>query len=1260
MSSLSQLLCTHCTYGSCVFQRATGDMAKQPLGYNVRAATPGAQNLQQDYLHLEHFLAYSLPSDVPVDAKMKMTARQSPPALFYHPDVHEKSVVGQVVYRQTDTYGRLGSYFGHLIYAETNITPAFTAREALKLYQAPGWVLEDSADLPLDLAPLAELGELRHDTKSPLSHSQVANLIDIFLKKQPGPTSPNIQEIIPQRLWKQTQEQRKALLAEVVQTIVEALDQSATVLLVAEPGLAAFLYAATLRLLPKGTAAETMSFSTFESQWQSPRTQVAATWFDQPTAHDVADTKYADSSCYVFNTFTGRRSVKKASGGYARYLLDLWLKRDLAEVDAQLNMMAADQITQASALEGYVAEIAQCELAQQQGEAIFDHNYTSKYPQTRFSDNPRIRAALQRGVYQAVTKLLHSGKVKGTLGSDAHWRVLDALQLPVNKEIETVFNQYRDNIPDDQLHIAMRHEALSAKEKIVLLKSYFNKHKKLPPTYEKELWSSLQTNQSKTVPISLAALVDVLSSKHVIEWVTALPSARQKLLLPTLLASDDTAFKQLIADVFLKLVTEADKPGELQRALVELMPSKEAAQQVDAVLASDASMRFPTILSTFMDQWHHTPSLADLKTSAAAVNWYPSSLAAVEGYEGQLKHWNNFLWYSERLQELTSREELDAQAGRQLREDTDALIMCYDKTLPLRFSEERNKLEEEDTLTFKKLVSETYVESPTYSRKQLIEYCVKKLKGVKAPFPTSSVKSVEPVHLLPTKDTVFTILARHPGKVLMVFLLLSVPVAMYATMEIFNALNPAQSTEHAAEIKDAVKEKIDKQPVSSKPVVQPTVPIPTRPVEVVAKVPPVETAKTTPAEPEESTIGFLDYSTSINRFQKLEASAGALSNKMKAARDVVEKDQAIFKQQQQLLKSMTWELVPSAGKSPFEFTLRNPKDWALMAKSSTIYVELPDNLGAKSESLASLFRLYSRGGQKTETNQFPDVTGSRILEGYLKKLVFGPIQTKVNIAMESSEANALLGFTADYHQELTKLPFREYALKPKAEPSENKKYADCADAIVSTLAGYGTHKYELEDCQAKFSNILKSDANRPKVDQLRASINQGKGEAEKEFNTNIVKCRFYLKVLDECKNSEANIVLCNRATIIQAFHVSSYPSPFKMKLAVGYDKQTWDQGKFKVRTKTRNDEVSSCTVLDQEEEIEIVVSRGLNRFELSYSTQEGPEVKLALAQLEEKTQPNFRYQLMIDDKTREFQACKFAIEQWNSWHDLETKLNALK
>ncbi len=281
--TIHQLYCTHCTYGtSYQHQRTTGAVKDQVFEYGARAGSMAREQSEDYFQKLEPFMNYHLPGDLPGDQMLKHDAGSTADwrRFVYLPSVGGMQALACVSYRTTDTQGRPGSYFAHVLLAERpNGEPVWSAADALKLWGSPNWVVCDGDFPNLQLKTVRSLDEFR--TSGPRTARMIDDQVLLsFLMAPIGTPFDDPGQLIPAR-WKQkSPSERRELLIDTLQSFLELnFERRQTMLLAIEPCLSALIFYGVARLLPKTGIGEKLSFSTFESHEQRPQTALAATTF---------------------------------------------------------------------------------------------------------------------------------------------------------------------------------------------------------------------------------------------------------------------------------------------------------------------------------------------------------------------------------------------------------------------------------------------------------------------------------------------------------------------------------------------------------------------------------------------------------------------------------------------------------------------------------------------------------------------------------------------------------------------------------------------------------------------------------------------------------------------------------------------------------------------------------------------------------------------------------------------------------------------
>ena len=341
--TIHQLYCTHCTYGTSALHRHTGNVRTQPFEYSTRAGSVEQSLSHQTFQRFEKqfFRGIPMAADAPVDIRKRHASNAPWRRLVYSPSVDGLRLLANVCYRTTDTAGRLGSYFAHvLLEEERDGRGPWNPTDCLKLWGASFWQtvdreLADSANESFVLKELHELDKsncpgygaivndqaltqfltaaadtlnLRSGGREPPGHNKTATSSnngnsgpDVF----PAPnhrqdayaTGINIDpclDVFPARWREKKPEERQQLLTDLLHAVMELdLKNQERLTIAVEPGVAALLFYGIFRLLPPASI-QHLSFSTFESHLERPTTVL--------TAHDFADPKSTDLSPEAYRT----------------------------------------------------------------------------------------------------------------------------------------------------------------------------------------------------------------------------------------------------------------------------------------------------------------------------------------------------------------------------------------------------------------------------------------------------------------------------------------------------------------------------------------------------------------------------------------------------------------------------------------------------------------------------------------------------------------------------------------------------------------------------------------------------------------------------------------------------------------------------------------------------------------------------------------------------------------------------------------------
>ncbi len=482
MSSIQQTYATHCTYASSAIERReTGDVRDRVLGYSARASSYSQADLRRHFRTIERFLYYYLPKDTPPDKKQSLTPQAAPHRLFFCPAVSGLQALGHITYRQTDCAGRVGSYFGHVLTADANGTGGpWDVIECLQLWNAPGWVLEDSPAFSYDLPPLPALSSLRSGSDRPLDE----RVLWSFLNTPPGGSfhAPDA-KLIPDRWRQMPVADRQRFFRLALTGYLEAASQPReSLLLLAEPPIAVLFFYGIARLLP-AELRTALSFSTFEATADRLITALAALTFDDERAGgDVPDERYKRG--FVVNTWRADRAspLRYTQGRYADLLLSPLVGRadtdaaNLAEsIDHILARFQAVGVTQAAELE----PLARAHAAVRQ---IFEPG-AGPPPDDSWQKSPPQRAYVMKAVRQQLRGTPNAALLDRLLKSPEHLPLIFEFALSAAGEddcAESLTYLVERVEPLEQLDQLLGGGEEARRYKLHALRHYVATHRRLP------------------------------------------------------------------------------------------------------------------------------------------------------------------------------------------------------------------------------------------------------------------------------------------------------------------------------------------------------------------------------------------------------------------------------------------------------------------------------------------------------------------------------------------------------------------------------------------------------------------------------------------------------------------------------------------------------------------------------------------------------------------------------------------------------------
>ena len=219
MSAIQQLYCTHCTYGSSALERREGELAHRTLGYSARAGSIEAAELRQA---LPAHRALSLLLSAPrYSGRRKDCCCRPPPrrgGWSICLAVSGLQIVGQVCYRPTDSEGRPGSYFAHVLLSDAAAGgPHWPALTCLRLWRAAGWTEEDAPAIPFLLPALKSVDDMLRGKRAIVGD----RVLRSFLTTEPGGVFDDPGKVIPPRLRKLDAQQRQNLLIDALDTFLD-------------------------------------------------------------------------------------------------------------------------------------------------------------------------------------------------------------------------------------------------------------------------------------------------------------------------------------------------------------------------------------------------------------------------------------------------------------------------------------------------------------------------------------------------------------------------------------------------------------------------------------------------------------------------------------------------------------------------------------------------------------------------------------------------------------------------------------------------------------------------------------------------------------------------------------------------------------------------------------------------------------------------------------------------------------------------------
>jgi hypothetical protein len=519
VSAIHQIYCTHCTYGSSALERREGELARRTLGYSARAGSLDAAELRKAYRLFERYLYYYLPRDTPAEEKLLLTASTAPRRLVYLPEVGGLQIVGQVCYRPTDSEGRPGSYFAHVLLRDAaDGGPHWPALTCLRLWQAAGWTEEDSPAIAFLLPALKSVDDMLQGKRAAVGD----RVLRSFLTTPPGGAFDDPGNVIPARLRKVDAQQRQNLFSDTLDTFLDAcLTRHEPLLLVAEPELAALVFYGVLRLLPEGRLRDGVSFSTFEPNPDAICTTLAATLFHDPAANlSPPDTLRVRGP--VINTFTagaaGRVSgsaaatrsdkppVPPASRPYARAIVARLVQKDWPGVEILLGDIRACGSIDAEGLQQLVA-------ADRQLRALLEPEPSTAPSAAAVPPPVPLMARYMRQVLcRKLATADPAALLRPLSGSTSHWALLELLAADAAEHAEArkAVEFLLKNLPGELLAQVLKLDSITSDDKLAAIARQLTAQGALPPECA-WLWDHWAAGANSPAAAAVPRLVDILA-----------------------------------------------------------------------------------------------------------------------------------------------------------------------------------------------------------------------------------------------------------------------------------------------------------------------------------------------------------------------------------------------------------------------------------------------------------------------------------------------------------------------------------------------------------------------------------------------------------------------------------------------------------------------------------------------------------------------------------------------------------------------------
>ena len=544
MSVIHQMYCTHCTHGSSALERRQGEIAARMLGYSVRASSLEGDPLKQAYRQVERYVSYHLPKDTPSEQKLQLTAATAPKRLIFVPAAGPLQVIGQVCYRGRDTEGRPGSYFAHLLCRDADSQgERWNLLDALRLWQAPNWVAEDSPEHPFVLPALNSLEELAGDQQAHVNDRKIV----AFLRGDDRSFGTRL----PDRWRDLAPTRRTETLKKVLSALVNVgTTRRQAVIVAVEPEVAALLFYAVGRLLPPGELRESVSMSTFESATDRLTTTLAATTFANPaTVEFRADSLRGRG--IVVNTFSNMEADPEAASAYVERMIRRLLEKGPDVVDQSLEMLAASKPERIETLDDFAGtEEAIRRLFQAKGGKC----------ELPWRSDPCLTDFARRLTWERLAAIQGTEATLDSLcGRQNHMIVLElAGTVAPGTEIDRAYRYLLKKLPEEKIAPFVAHPEVDETWKIELLQSHICARGKTPRRCEwvwdeDEQQTPLNAEQRDAIAVGVIAH---LPASAAVALLTGLNAQRRLVAAERLFSIGDDANDRW--NVFAEVVRRLD------------------------------------------------------------------------------------------------------------------------------------------------------------------------------------------------------------------------------------------------------------------------------------------------------------------------------------------------------------------------------------------------------------------------------------------------------------------------------------------------------------------------------------------------------------------------------------------------------------------------------------------------------------------------------------------------------------------------------